>query len=211
MALEQRALQTVAPVDILAQRLDMTLTHDRSTDLARIACPSLIVGTRDDATVPCLSVGGPAPGHRRLAPRHPGRRRPLLLPPPLAGVEQDRRCVPEGYGRQRVAEREIAAECRAVDGHRDGLWSDASGRAIVGCTRKEGCPGASPVPQEFNVVIERDADGMLVASVPVAAGVLHAGPFARGADGPHSGSHRVCTSRTEASRRRTWSLSRSSA
>jgi pimeloyl-ACP methyl ester carboxylesterase len=52
MALEQRALQTVAPVDILAQRIDMTLTHDRSADLTRIACPSLIVGTRDDATVP---------------------------------------------------------------------------------------------------------------------------------------------------------------
>jgi pimeloyl-ACP methyl ester carboxylesterase len=33
MALERRALQTVAPVDILAQRLDMTLTHDRSADL----------------------------------------------------------------------------------------------------------------------------------------------------------------------------------
>jgi aminoacrylate hydrolase len=53
MALEQRALHTVAPADILAQRLDMTLTHDRSADLAKIAAPSLIVGTRDDATVPC--------------------------------------------------------------------------------------------------------------------------------------------------------------
>jgi aminoacrylate hydrolase len=52
MDLEQRALQTVAPVGILTQRLDMTLTHDRSAELARIACPSLIVGTRDDATVP---------------------------------------------------------------------------------------------------------------------------------------------------------------
>ena len=37
MELEQRALQTVAPVDILAQRLDMTLAHDRSAELARIA------------------------------------------------------------------------------------------------------------------------------------------------------------------------------
>jgi aminoacrylate hydrolase len=52
MALEQRALKTVAPVDILAQRLDMTLAHDRSADLPKITCPSLIVGTRDDATVP---------------------------------------------------------------------------------------------------------------------------------------------------------------
>ena len=30
MELERRALQTVAPVDVLAARLDMTLTHDRS-------------------------------------------------------------------------------------------------------------------------------------------------------------------------------------
>jgi aminoacrylate hydrolase len=52
MDFEKRALQTVAPVDILTQRLDMTLDHDRSADLAKIASPSLIVGTRDDATVP---------------------------------------------------------------------------------------------------------------------------------------------------------------
>jgi aminoacrylate hydrolase len=52
MALESRSLQTVADVGILGQRLDMTLTHDRSADLSRIASPSLIVGTRDDATVP---------------------------------------------------------------------------------------------------------------------------------------------------------------
>ena len=45
-------MQTAAPVGVLAQRLDMTLTHDRSADLSRIAAPSLIVGTRDDATVP---------------------------------------------------------------------------------------------------------------------------------------------------------------
>jgi pimeloyl-ACP methyl ester carboxylesterase len=52
MDLERRALATVAPVGILAQRLDMTLTHDRSGELSKIASPSLIVGTRDDATVP---------------------------------------------------------------------------------------------------------------------------------------------------------------
>jgi aminoacrylate hydrolase len=52
MDLERRALQTVAPVDILAQRLDMTLVHDRSAELLKITSPSLIVGTRDDATVP---------------------------------------------------------------------------------------------------------------------------------------------------------------
>jgi aminoacrylate hydrolase len=52
MALESRSLATAAPVDVLAQRIDMTLAHDRSAELGRIAGPALIVGTRDDATVP---------------------------------------------------------------------------------------------------------------------------------------------------------------
>lgn len=52
MAMERRSLETVAPIEVLAQRLDMTLSHDRSADLSRIAGPALIVGTRDDATVP---------------------------------------------------------------------------------------------------------------------------------------------------------------
>lgn len=52
MELERRALATVAPVDVLAQRLDMTMTHDRAADLSRIASPSLVIGTLDDATVP---------------------------------------------------------------------------------------------------------------------------------------------------------------
>jgi len=52
MELERRALRTVAPVGVLAQRLDMTMAHDRTAELSRITNPSLIVGTRDDATVP---------------------------------------------------------------------------------------------------------------------------------------------------------------
>ncbi|HEY2137040.1 MAG TPA: alpha/beta hydrolase [Xanthobacteraceae bacterium] len=52
MELERRALATVAPVEVLAGRLDMTLNHDRSAELHRIGNPSLIIGTRDDATVP---------------------------------------------------------------------------------------------------------------------------------------------------------------
>jgi aminoacrylate hydrolase len=52
MELEQRALKTVAPVEVLAGRLDMTLAHDRSGELHNIKNPSLIIGTRDDATVP---------------------------------------------------------------------------------------------------------------------------------------------------------------
>jgi aminoacrylate hydrolase len=52
MELERRALRTVAPIEVLAGRLDMTLAHDRSGELHKIRNPSLIVGTRDDATVP---------------------------------------------------------------------------------------------------------------------------------------------------------------
>jgi aminoacrylate hydrolase len=50
--LERRALKTVASVDVLVGRLDMTLKHDRAAELHKIRSPSLIVGTRDDATVP---------------------------------------------------------------------------------------------------------------------------------------------------------------
>jgi aminoacrylate hydrolase len=52
MELERRALKTVAPVEVLAARLDMTMAHDRTAELHKIRNPSLIVGTRDDATVP---------------------------------------------------------------------------------------------------------------------------------------------------------------
>lgn len=52
MELEARALKTVAPADVLAGRLDMTMAHDRTAELHKIRNPSLIVGTRDDATVP---------------------------------------------------------------------------------------------------------------------------------------------------------------
>ncbi len=52
MELERRALATIAPVEVLAGRLDMTLAHDRVADLHKIRNPSLVIGTRDDATVP---------------------------------------------------------------------------------------------------------------------------------------------------------------
>lgn len=52
LELEARALKTVAPVEVLAGRLDMTLSHDRSDELHKIRAPSLVVGTQDDATVP---------------------------------------------------------------------------------------------------------------------------------------------------------------
>jgi aminoacrylate hydrolase len=52
MALEKRALATVATPDVLSGRIQMTLDHDRSRELHRITTPSLIIGTRDDLTVP---------------------------------------------------------------------------------------------------------------------------------------------------------------
>ena len=52
MALEERSLKTIAPVEVLAGRLDMTMAHDRTGEIGGIRNPSLIIGTRDDATVP---------------------------------------------------------------------------------------------------------------------------------------------------------------
>ncbi len=52
MELENRAIETVAPVEVLSQRIDMTLAHDREAELKTIAKPALVIGTVDDATVP---------------------------------------------------------------------------------------------------------------------------------------------------------------
>ncbi len=52
MEVEKRSLETIAAPEILAARLDMTLAHDRLDELHKIRNPSLIIGTRDDATVP---------------------------------------------------------------------------------------------------------------------------------------------------------------
>jgi len=52
MEIERRSLKTIAPPDILAARLDMTMPHDRPDELHKIKNPSLVIGTRDDATVP---------------------------------------------------------------------------------------------------------------------------------------------------------------
>ena len=50
--LEARQKQTIAPVDVLVGRLQMSLDHDRTAELPNIATPSLIIGTKDDSTVP---------------------------------------------------------------------------------------------------------------------------------------------------------------
>lgn len=52
MELEKRSLETIAEPDVLAARIDMTLNHDRLDEITKIKNPSLVVGTRDDATVP---------------------------------------------------------------------------------------------------------------------------------------------------------------
>jgi aminoacrylate hydrolase len=50
--LEARQKQTIAPVEVLVGRLQMSIDHDRLKDLNRIAVPSVVIGTRDDSTVP---------------------------------------------------------------------------------------------------------------------------------------------------------------
>ena len=45
MALEERAKKTIAPIDIIAARIDMTLSHDRTGELGRIDRPTFIIGT----------------------------------------------------------------------------------------------------------------------------------------------------------------------
>jgi len=52
LALEQRQRETIAPVEVLTARLDMTLAHDRVADLPRIQSPSLIIAAKDDALTP---------------------------------------------------------------------------------------------------------------------------------------------------------------
>ncbi len=50
--LEARQKQTIAPVDVLVGRLQMSIDHNRLSELNRIQTPSLIIGTKDDSTVP---------------------------------------------------------------------------------------------------------------------------------------------------------------
>lgn len=52
MELEKHSLETTAEPEVLAARIDMTLNHDRLDEITKIKNPSLVVGTRDDATVP---------------------------------------------------------------------------------------------------------------------------------------------------------------
>ena len=50
--LESRAKETIGSIEVIAARVDMTLTHDRLAELGRIDHPSLVIGTKDDVTVP---------------------------------------------------------------------------------------------------------------------------------------------------------------
>ncbi len=52
LALEDRQRETIAPVEVITARLDMTLAHDRTADIARIDKPSLVITAKDDALTP---------------------------------------------------------------------------------------------------------------------------------------------------------------
>jgi len=71
MELEERSLKTVAPVEVLAARIDMTLDHDRRPELSGIDRPSPVIGTRDDSPVPFYFSGD-------LAKAIPGARLEIL-------------------------------------------------------------------------------------------------------------------------------------
>ena len=53
MELERRALDTIGCVEILTARLDMMLAHNRTDEISQIDKPALVIGTIDDATIPC--------------------------------------------------------------------------------------------------------------------------------------------------------------
>ena len=52
LELEERQKKTIAPVEVLVARLDMTLAHDRKDELGKIDKPSLIIAAKDDALTP---------------------------------------------------------------------------------------------------------------------------------------------------------------
>ncbi len=52
LELEARQRETIAPVEVLVARIDMTLAHDRKNELGKIAKPSLIIAAKDDALTP---------------------------------------------------------------------------------------------------------------------------------------------------------------
>jgi aminoacrylate hydrolase len=51
-AYEADQVRQAAPVEVMAARIDATLTHDRLADLGRIAVPTLVVVADDDSLVP---------------------------------------------------------------------------------------------------------------------------------------------------------------
>ncbi len=50
--LENRQRETIAEPDVLARRIDMTLAHDRLSELPEITRPALIVTAKDDVLTP---------------------------------------------------------------------------------------------------------------------------------------------------------------
>jgi len=52
LALEERQKKSIAPIEVLVARLDMTLAHNRKDELKKIDTPSLIIAAKDDALTP---------------------------------------------------------------------------------------------------------------------------------------------------------------
>jgi aminoacrylate hydrolase len=50
---EAQNLALLAPVEVIAGRIDAILAFDRTADLARIKTPTLVVGAEDDLVTPC--------------------------------------------------------------------------------------------------------------------------------------------------------------
>ncbi len=52
LELEARQKDTIAPVEVITARLDMTLSHDRTSEIHKIDKPALIIAAKDDALTP---------------------------------------------------------------------------------------------------------------------------------------------------------------
>jgi len=52
LELEEKQKETIGSIEVITSRLDMTLSHDRSSELHLINKPSLIIAAKDDALTP---------------------------------------------------------------------------------------------------------------------------------------------------------------
>ena len=74
-AFEAAQLEGAGPVEIMAARIDATLTHDRLDDLPRITAPTLVVVADDDTLIPPYlgeTIAAAIPGARLVRMREGG-------------------------------------------------------------------------------------------------------------------------------------------